>query len=100
MGRLAGIVTVVTTDMPGCREVVENELNGLLVPPRDVPALSEALRRLIVDASLRETMGRHGRRRAEREFNSSIIIDQTLAAYKVVVRRSPPASIRDACDAG
>jgi glycosyltransferase involved in cell wall biosynthesis len=73
---------IITTDMPGCRDVVRNGHNGLLVPPRDVPALAEALNKLISNAALRREMGQHGRALAEREFDLSAVVDQTLRIYR------------------
>jgi len=73
---------IVTTDVPGCREVVADGHNGLLVAPRDVNALADALRRLIENPDLRQRMGEHGRRRAEQEFGSENVIQQTLALYE------------------
>ena len=52
---------VITTDAPGCRETVRDGETGLLVPPRDVPALAAAMERLARDASLRTEMGRRAR---------------------------------------
>jgi len=72
---------IVTTDVPGCREVVHDRENGLLVPPRDVPALATALGKLIADPALRREMGAHGRFRAEREFGAEQVIRQTLLLY-------------------
>ena len=72
---------IVTTDMPGCREVVRSGDNGLLVPPRNAAALADALARLLADAPLRRQMGARGRRRAEEEFGAERIIAQTLALY-------------------
>ena len=72
---------IVTTDVPGCREVVTNGVNGLLVPPRDVPALADALQALLADSALRDRMGRAGRYRAEREFSREDVADVTLALY-------------------
>jgi glycosyltransferase involved in cell wall biosynthesis len=72
---------IVTTDMPGCREAVRNGDNGLLVPPRNAPALAEALTRLILDSKLRREMGCRGRQRAEQEFGAAKIIAQTLELY-------------------
>lgn len=72
---------IVTTDAPGCREVVRNGYNGLLVPPRSVTELAAALERLILDPVLREEMGRHGRLLAEQRFGQDTIIRQTLALY-------------------
>ena len=47
----------VTTDVPGCRDVVEDGHNGLLVPPRDANALAEAIAYLVKDTELRQRMG-------------------------------------------
>ena len=77
---------VVTTDVPGCREVVSHGINGFLVQPRDSHALAEALMNLILDSSLRERMGRLGRERAEKEFSSEIIIGQTLRVYESMLK--------------
>jgi glycosyltransferase involved in cell wall biosynthesis len=73
---------IVTTDMPGCRDIVRNGHNGLLVAPRDVSALVEALQRLINDVELRRTMGERGRVLAEREFDLAAVIEQTLSIYR------------------
>lgn len=75
---------IVTTDAPGCREVVTNAVNGLLVPVRDAVALADALGRLIGDAALRRRMGEQSRLRAEREFGLDTVIAQTLAVYREV----------------
>jgi glycosyltransferase involved in cell wall biosynthesis len=73
---------IVTTDAVGCREVVRNGGNGLLVPVGDVQALAKALRILISDADLRRRMGKESRARAEREFCSERVISETLAVYR------------------
>lgn len=72
---------VVTTDMPGCREVVRPEVNGLLVPPRDPAAVAEAVARLLADPALRATMGERGRRHVERRFSQRTVIGETLRLY-------------------
>ena len=72
---------VVTTDMPGCRDAVEREVTGLLVPPRDAVALADAIERLLLDAELREKMGRSSRQLAEREFSIEKVISTHLAIY-------------------
>lgn len=60
---------VVTTDVPGCRDAIEPNVTGLLVPVRDAQALADAIARLAGDAALRQAMGAAGRGLAEREFN-------------------------------
>jgi glycosyltransferase involved in cell wall biosynthesis len=72
---------IVTTDQPGCRDIVVHGVNGLLVPARDVLALVRALRELIDDAGLRARLGRAGRERAAREFDVSLVQAQTLSIY-------------------
>jgi glycosyltransferase involved in cell wall biosynthesis len=78
---MAAGLPIVSTDVPGCREAVQNGENGLLVPARDSAALAAALRALIDDPALRKRFGAAGRARAEREFASAIVIAQTLAVY-------------------
>jgi glycosyltransferase involved in cell wall biosynthesis len=72
---------IVTTDVPGCREVVSDGINGFLVPARDGKKLAEAIAMLIDDKELRERMGRASRRKAEKEFDLKIVIHDTLKAY-------------------
>jgi glycosyltransferase involved in cell wall biosynthesis len=76
---------IVTTDVPGCREIVRNEENGLLVPARDSHALAAALRRLLADRQLRERMGAEGRARVEAEFSLDRVVTQTVDLYGSVV---------------
>lgn len=73
---------IVTTDVPGCREVVRHNDNGLLVPPRDSDALAAALANLIKNPDLRSTMGARGRHVAVREFSEETVFAQTMAIYR------------------
>lgn len=73
---------IVATDVPGCREIVRHNQNGLLVPPKNPTALAEALKSLILDADLRRRMGTAGRKIVEQEFSQEIVIEQTLALYR------------------
>jgi glycosyltransferase involved in cell wall biosynthesis len=77
---------IVTTDVPGCRDVVAPEDNGLLVPVRDAVALEEALARLIGAPELRERMGRRGRERAVAEFGIDRVVSRTLELYDAPAR--------------
>ena len=61
---------IVTTDMPGCRDVVKNGWNGLLVPPSDVKALAAALERLLVDRPAAHAMGVRGRAAVVASFDA------------------------------
>ena len=60
---------VITTDAPGCRETVEEGVNGFLVPVRNVQALADAMLRFVQNPSLIESMGRESRRLAEANFD-------------------------------
>jgi glycosyltransferase involved in cell wall biosynthesis len=82
---MAAELPIVTTDVPGCREAVRHGENGLLAPARNSAALAAALKVLIMDAKLRRQFGSAGRRRAELEFASAIVIAETLAVYASVL---------------
>ena len=71
----------VVTDVRGCRQCVEHEVNGLLVPARDPAALAAALERLLRSPAERARMGAAGRQKALREFDEDRIIEAILAAY-------------------
>ena len=60
---------VITTDAPGCRETVVPGENGVLVPPRDAPALAAAMRRFVDEPRLAVTMGARSRQLAEERFD-------------------------------
>jgi glycosyltransferase involved in cell wall biosynthesis len=73
---------IVTCDSIGCRDTVEDGVNGFLVSPRDSDALAEKLRVLILDKSLREAMGRMGRKKAEKEFSLKTVVDKHMEIYR------------------
>lgn len=73
---------IVTTDTPGCREVVRDGENGFLVPVKDATALADALEKLILNPKLRERMGLQGRAIAEEKFGLETVAAQTLALYQ------------------
>ena len=72
----------VTTDTPGCREIVRQGENGLLVPPADIDALETAVRGLIHDPALRQDMGAKGRQIVLEDFTLRQVIDETLELYQ------------------
>jgi glycosyltransferase involved in cell wall biosynthesis len=73
---------IVTTDAPGCREIVRNGENGLLVPVRNSKALAQALRLLIENVALRATMGAKGRDIVVEEFSLERVVNETLSVYR------------------
>lgn len=80
---------IVTTDVPGCREVVSDGDNGFLVPARDTDVLTRVLRRLALEPHLRAAMGRRGRERAEREFSMDRVVGETLDLYVRAMAEAP-----------
>lgn len=73
---------IVATDVPGCREVVKHGLNGLLVPPKDAPALAEALYQLLTDPDMRGRMGAAGRQLILEKFTTTRVNPATFDVYR------------------
>jgi glycosyltransferase involved in cell wall biosynthesis len=73
---------IVTTNVPGCREVVIEGGNGLLVPARESEPLAVALKQLIEQPELRYSMGQNGRAMAEAEFSISQVVERHLSIYQ------------------
>jgi len=79
---------VVASNLPGCREVIRHEWNGLLIPAGDTKALSEALLRLIQDPDERKRMGKHGREMVEGSFDEEIVNRKTMGIYSELLEGS------------
>lgn len=77
---------IIATDVPGCREIVRNGENGLLIPPNDLDVLTSAIADLITDPDRRARMGRRGREIVEAEFSQEKVIAQTLSVYKELLQ--------------
>lgn len=82
---------IVTTDVPGAREVVRHGYNGLLVPPKDPLALANAIEQLIQNPKLRRDMGRSGRERIKREFSNEVVVAQTVDIYTSLLNQNKPS---------
>lgn len=74
-------LALVTTDSPGCREVVTHEVDGLLIPLRDASALAHAIARLDDEPELAARFGRAAKQKAITEFDERLVIESTLAVY-------------------
>jgi len=72
---------VVTTNHPGCRDAIEPDLSGILVPTRDAKALAGAVQYLIHNPEKRKSMGRAGRALAEREFAIEKVVEAHMKIY-------------------
>lgn len=71
----------VSTNVPGCRDVVQDGKSGILVPAKDSSALANAIASLINDTARRTTMGLAGRMRTMEEFDQSRIVMKTFQLY-------------------
>jgi glycosyltransferase involved in cell wall biosynthesis len=72
---------LITTDVPGCREVVTDGVDGLLVPVRDASALTRAIARLQDDPSFAHRLGKAARVKALAEYDECHIVARTLEVY-------------------
>ena len=78
---------IVATDIRGCRQVVDDGVNGLLVPVRAPARLADAIAHVATDSQRRAAMGRASREKALKEFDDRRCIDITLAVYDDLLRR-------------
>lgn len=74
---------IVTTDVPGCREIVEDGVNGYLVPKQDSNGLANALLKLIMDPELIIKMGLVSREKVCNQFSSKVIFPKMLELYNI-----------------
>jgi glycosyltransferase involved in cell wall biosynthesis len=72
---------IVASDVPGCREIVRDGVNGVLVAPRDATALADAIQALAGDRARRLEMGRRGRELVS-AFSHEVVARETLALYR------------------
>jgi len=79
---------LVATDVPGCRVIARQDVNALLVPPDDPPALADAIQRLAHDRALRQRFAAAGRKMAEEEFSSTRIGHEIVALYERLLGRT------------
>ncbi len=73
---------LIATDVRGCREIVHDDDNGVLVPPHDVEALASAMWRLIHQRKRRRQMGLRGRQLVLSKFTTDHVARQTLGLYR------------------
>ncbi len=78
---------VIGTNIGGIPEVIEDGVNGYLVPPRDSNALAEKLEILIKDKQERERMGVEGRKKFQERFDARIMISKIEELYKLLLMK-------------
>jgi glycosyltransferase involved in cell wall biosynthesis len=86
---------IITTDAVGCREVVDDGVNGFLCRTRDSADLAEKIQRMIaLPPDARAAMGRKGREKVERQFDENIVLSKYLATIAEIVGQPFQASSR------
>jgi glycosyltransferase involved in cell wall biosynthesis len=72
---------IVTTNAPGCREIVKEHETGYLVDVGDTKALASSIAKFLADERLRKEFGERGRKRAEELFDAGKLADQVIKLY-------------------
>lgn len=78
---------IITTQSIGCKDTVDDGVNGFLIAPKEVEPLVEKLRMLIDDAALRRKMGKASREKAERDFSLDVVIERHLNIYNELIKK-------------
>lgn len=76
----------IVTDINGSREIIMDGENGLIVPPRTVPSLYEAMERMVTDTAMREKMQKNARPMIESRFEKSFVQDCLINYYKEIMK--------------
>lgn len=83
-------VPVIATRIGGVSELIEDGVSGLIVPPANPMALTEAICRLLQDPQLRQRMGRAARQRVQERFSIEAVVPRMLDLYRTVCERKAP----------
>ena len=73
---------LLATDIPGCREAIDEKQNGLLIPVRSVDAIVDAMNYFMRNPELTNSYGKHSRRKAEAEYSDRVCATKTIEIYK------------------
>ena len=77
---------LIATDVTGCRDIVEDNINGLLCKPRDGKDLAVVMKKMMsISAAGREEMGKRGREKVIREFDKKVVLQSYLQAVSEVI---------------
>jgi glycosyltransferase involved in cell wall biosynthesis len=76
---------IISTNVPGCKEIVRHEVNGLLIPAKDEVALAEAIRRLLDNPEFAKQLGENGREIVQKEFSEALVVEKTFEVYDLLL---------------
>jgi len=80
-------IPIITTNHPGCRDAIINEVTGLLVPIKDHKALSSAILRLIENPQLSKKMGESGRKLALKKYDIKKVVNKHISIYEDLISK-------------
>jgi len=76
---------IITTDSVGCRDLIEDNKNGFMIPPKDISALTNAMKKIIeIGPQRRKEMGIFGRNKAKNEFNERNVINEYIKTIREI----------------
>jgi L-malate glycosyltransferase len=79
-------ISVIATNVGGLPEVIDDEVTGIIVPPKNAEKVAWALERLIVDEELRKKMGRNGRKKVENQYNWHNNVNKMIEIYNKAIQ--------------
>ena len=79
---------IITSDVPGCKDIIENNKSGILVPPKNKSLLKESIKKLIQNPKLGIQYGLKARERVKDEFELSLINNKIFDIYKEYINNS------------
>ena len=82
-------LAIISTDVPGCRDICKNGYNGLLVPSKDAVSLSVAIEKLLNNGRLVKEFGENGRKLVLENFSLGIISKKFIKIYKTHIQNKP-----------
>ena len=80
---------LISTNVPGCREICKNNFNGFLVKPKDSESLAKSIERLIFDERLMKKFGANSRKLVQQRFSADIVFKNFLGVYREVLKKDP-----------
>ena len=79
---------IISSDVPGCREICINNFNGFLVQPKDSESLSKSIQKLLYNPNLIRKFGKNSREIVIKQFSDQIISSEFLKLYKRVIKKA------------
>ena len=76
---------IITSDVPGCKDICINNYNGLLVPPKNSELLAMAIKKLLFNPKLARKFGKNGRKLVEEKFSTKIVNEGFFKLYKKII---------------